>query len=91
MYDCVFLKEVATKDANGVAGVKKICSIYQARPLQCRTWPFWDGNLASEENWKSAGKRCHGINAGTRKFSREKIESLKDAKDWPENPPTSKN
>ena len=88
-YDCVFLKEVKTRSPNGVTGVKKMCSVYTARPLQCRTWPFWDGNLASEQNWKSAGKRCHGINAGDRKFTREQIESLRDATDWPENPPTS--
>ncbi|MGZ5207906.1 MAG: YkgJ family cysteine cluster protein [Sulfuricurvum sp.] len=30
-YDCVFFNRLQ----NG-------CSIYQARPLQCRTFPFWD-------------------------------------------------
>ncbi|MBD3799512.1 MAG: YkgJ family cysteine cluster protein [Sulfuricurvum sp.] len=30
-YDCVFFD----RSLNG-------CSIYQARPLQCRTFPFWD-------------------------------------------------
>lgn len=30
-HDCVFFD----RKANG-------CSIYQARPLQCRTFPFWD-------------------------------------------------
>lgn len=30
-YDCVFFN----RSLNG-------CSIYQARPLQCRTFPFWD-------------------------------------------------
>jgi Fe-S-cluster containining protein len=88
-YDCIFLKEVKTRSRNGVGGVKKICSVYEVRPLQCRTWPFWDGILASKESWKDAGKRCHGIDNGTRKFTREQIESLRDAEDWPENPPTS--
>ncbi|HUN82253.1 MAG TPA: YkgJ family cysteine cluster protein, partial [Phycisphaerae bacterium] len=31
--DCCFLTH-----ENG----KRICSIYPVRPLQCRTWPFWD-------------------------------------------------
>lgn len=30
-YDCVFFD----RERNG-------CSIYEARPLQCRTFPFWD-------------------------------------------------
>jgi hypothetical protein len=29
------------------------------------------------------------MNAGHRHFSRERIKSLRDAKDWPQNPPTS--
>ena len=24
------------------------CSVYEARPRQCRTWPFWDSNLRTE-------------------------------------------
>lgn len=28
------------------------CSVYNARPRQCRTWPFWDSNLKSEEAWE---------------------------------------
>ena len=89
MYDCVFLKETKTRGGNGVAGVKRVCSIYEVRPLQCRTWPFWDGVLASRENWDEAGKRCHGINHGSRKFARAEIETLRAAEDWPDNPPTS--
>ena len=85
-YDCIFLRE--TKLAGG--NVKKVCSVYAVRPLQCRTWPFWDGNLSSRKNWNAAGTRCHGINHGSRRFPREQIESLRDATDWPKNPPTSK-
>lgn len=31
---------------------KGLCGIYEVRPVQCRTWPFWDVNL-KEETWKS--------------------------------------
>ena len=83
-YDCIFLKE---EKIGGLS--KRSCTIYAARPLQCRTWPFWDGNLQSPQRWKHAAERCHGMNFGSRIFSREQIESLRDAKDWPQRPPTS--
>ena len=35
--DCVFLEP-----RNGAG---KGCRIYQVRPMQCRTWPFWPNNL----------------------------------------------
>ena len=90
LYDCIFLTEVKMPAKRGqVALSKRVCGIYDVRPLQCRTWPFWDGLLASKENWDAAGQRCHGINHGSRKFSLEQIESLKNAPDWPANPPTS--
>jgi len=93
-YDCVFLKEEkvtapAGKGGDAVIGTRRRCSVYEVRPLQCRTWPFWPENLWSRKTWDHAAKRCHGMNAGHRHFAREKIEALRDAKDWPQNPPTS--
>jgi Fe-S-cluster containining protein len=93
-YDCVFLKEekVTVRAAAGggpVVHARRRCAVYEVRPLQCRTWPFWPENLWSRKTWDHAARRCQGMNAGHRHFSREKIESLRDAKDWPQNPPTS--
>jgi len=51
-YDCVFL----TREG-GRAG----CSIYEVRPMQCRTWPFWNDNLRSPRAWKNAGAHCPGM------------------------------
>lgn len=48
-FDCIFLKE-------------KKCQIYQARPNQCRTYPWWKNNLNTEESWKQAAMECEGIN-----------------------------
>lgn len=48
-YDCVFFKD--TK-----------CTVYNARPKQCRTFPFWDENLKSKEAWDSVAIDCEGIN-----------------------------
>jgi hypothetical protein len=83
-YDCVFVKEI---EGNG-GHPKRICGIYEVRPLQCRTWPFWEGNLASRSAWDRAAKGCRGMNHGE-KFDRIRIESLRDATEWPEKPPTS--
>jgi len=92
-YDCVFLKEekitARNRDGEVVTHTRRHCAVYDVRPLQCRTWPFWPENLWSKKTWDHAAKRCHGMNAGHRHFSRERIESLRDAKDWPQNPPTS--
>ena len=54
--DCIFLSR-----ANG----RTQCSIYSARPLQCRTWPFWTENLRSAHAWDRVGEICPGINKGT--------------------------
>lgn len=40
------------------------CRVYSRRPLQCRTWPWWDENLSSPQRWESAAKRCPGMNKG---------------------------
>jgi uncharacterized protein len=92
-YDCVFLREEKLERRNAagerVVFTRRSCDIYSVRPLQCRTWPFWPENLEDRAAWDHAARRCHGMNAGTRHFSRERIESLRDAKDWPDQPPTS--
>lgn len=40
------------------------CSVYQARPMQCRTWPFWEENLTSEQAWRAAAAISPGIGTG---------------------------
>ena len=89
-YDCEFLIDIPVESTgkDNVVQTRRGCSIYPVRPLQCRTWPFWDGILEQKENWDNATNRCHGMNRG-RRYTREQIEALRDAKDWPVNPPTS--
>ena len=42
------------------------CSVYTARPSQCRTFPFWQENLDSH-GWVAAVKRnCEGMGRGPR-------------------------
>jgi len=56
-YDCVFL------DRDTVPG-RALCRVYEARPTQCRTWPFWGENLASPRAWRRAARDCPGMNHG---------------------------
>lgn len=48
-YDCVFLDG-------------KRCTVYEDRPKQCRTYPWWKENISSSKDWKEEGVRCEGIN-----------------------------
>ncbi|MDR0487400.1 MAG: YkgJ family cysteine cluster protein [Treponema sp.] len=40
------------------------CTVYEARPLQCRTFPFWESVVASAGTWEVAASGCPGINSG---------------------------
>lgn len=88
LYDCIFLTQ-KTIDFEGRRQSKRVCGIYPARPLQCRTWPFWDGLLETPEAWNRAARMCPGINRG-KHYPLEKIEPLRTATDWPEESPGSK-
>jgi len=48
------------------------CTVYPARPVQCRTWPFWPENLESPEAWDQAKRACPGSGQG-QWFSLEEI------------------
>ena len=90
-YDCIFLKEETARRKEGeetVVYAKRVCTIYEARPLQCRTWPFWPENLRDEQSWSRSSKRCPGMGVGKR-YSLKQIVALRDARDWPGNSPGS--
>lgn len=70
--DCVFLQRT---------GGKTMCSIYPVRPLQCRTWPFWNQNLRSPEAWNEAHRTCPGMNRG-KHHDFVQIEVLRTQKSW---------
>ena len=43
---------------------QKGCTIYSVRPPQCRTWPFWDSNVATPEDWEHTCQVCPGSGQG---------------------------
>jgi hypothetical protein len=51
--DCVFLDSRTRR-----------CTVYEARPGQCRTWPFWDSNLKTPDDWKHTCQVCPGSGKG---------------------------
>jgi uncharacterized protein len=40
------------------------CTIYPARPPQCRTWPFWESNVETPEAWRHTCDICPGSGHG---------------------------
>lgn len=40
------------------------CSVYAARPGQCRSFPFWPENLTTETRWRRLAEFCPGIGEG---------------------------
>lgn len=56
----------------------KSCGIYEARPTQCRTWPFWP-EVMNPKTWKKeVAAFCPGVGKGP-VWSAEKINAaLKD-------------
>jgi Fe-S-cluster containining protein len=40
------------------------CTVYPARPTQCRTFPFWRSHLTSPGAWKRLSGFCPGIDRG---------------------------
>jgi len=49
------------------------CTVYSARPAQCRTWPFWNSNIEDEDAWKLTQKGCPGAGHG-RLYSLQEIQ-----------------
>lgn len=66
------LKETSNRDC---FFWKEGCSVYEARPLQCRSFPFWEGFLRGTETWKSISEYCPGIGSG-RIYRRGEIENF---------------
>ena len=40
------------------------CTVYPARPAQCRTWPFWESTTERPAAWDRAATGCPGMNHG---------------------------
>jgi len=61
-YDCIFLTE-------------KGCSVYEGRPEQCRTYPFWSSIVEDKAAWEAEMTSCPGMGKG-RLYTKKEIEKL---------------
>ncbi len=61
--DCVFFDAESRK-----------CTVYEDRPRQCRTWPFWDSNVRDPQRWQQTCAICPGSGQG-RLYSIEEIDA----------------
>jgi Fe-S-cluster containining protein len=50
--DCIFWDKTAG------------CTVYDVRPAQCRTWPFWESNIKSPAAWQHTCDICPGSGQG---------------------------
>ena len=89
-----FLNEYCATDENGDIHLAKLtgdcafledgnrCVVYEVRPMQCRTWPFWTENM-TEEIWEGPVTACcPGIGQG-RRYSRAEIEAVcRERDEW---------
>lgn len=58
------LKEYKNGDCVFFDGQTRKCKVYDARPRQCRTWPFWDSNIRSPKSWAETCEACPGSGTG---------------------------
>ncbi|VAX24111.1 hypothetical protein MNBD_NITROSPINAE02-2243 [hydrothermal vent metagenome] len=65
--DCLFLK-------------RNRCSIHDARPMQCETWPFWVENLKGDIWNSEIAKNCEGVGKG-RLYSADEIKKIAKKQD----------
>jgi Fe-S-cluster containining protein len=61
-FDCFFLTE-------------KGCSVYEGRPEQCRTYPFWSSIVEDKAAWDAEMASCPGMGQG-KLYTKEEIEKL---------------
>lgn len=70
------LKEFSNGDCVFFDNESRKCEIYSARPRQCKTWPFWDSNLRTKEDWEQTCADCPGSGVG-KLYQLDEIEELR--------------
>jgi uncharacterized protein len=70
VYDCVFW---------GREG----CEVYDDRPIQCSTYPFWVSIVDSKASWREEARSCPGIDVGelrSRIYIEERLQERRRAR-----------
>jgi Fe-S-cluster containining protein len=69
------LKELRNGDCALLENTRPGCTVYEARPTQCRTFPFWPEFMVSPRAYNELKSECPGIGVG-KLCTREEIESM---------------
>ena len=56
------------------------CNVYEGRPTQCRTWPFWPENLNARTWNHEVSNYCAGIGKGKLYSPEEILKIVEEAK-----------
>jgi Fe-S-cluster containining protein len=67
--ECVFLE-------------KNRCKVYEGRPVQCRTWPFWPEVMGAKTWKKEVAAYCPGVGKGKTTSAKEITATLEEQKLW---------
>jgi hypothetical protein len=69
-YDCIFWEEGG-------------CTVYNSRPVQCRTFPFWISSLEDKADWDALAADCPGIGKGEIIFKEEIEKKIEERQKEP--------
>jgi Fe-S-cluster containining protein len=64
------LRDVARSEKGGKASFdcalwgEEGCSVYEDRPVQCRTYPFWASIVEDDASWRREARSCPGMGSG---------------------------
>lgn len=70
----IFRLKENSKNGNCQFLEKKQCTIYEGRPTQCRTWPFWPEVMEAKVWNQEVASFCPGIGKG-RLYTPEEIQA----------------
>ena len=84
-----FSRQYCDKDSNGIWKISdftsacrflenKRCQVYEARPTQCRTWPFWPETMSPKGWAKEVASYCPGVGKGKVWSAEEIARNLKE-------------
>ncbi len=55
--------------------IENRCSVHAVKPEQCRTYPFWNEIVATQETWRAEAPFCPGIGHG-KSYTFQQIREL---------------
>ncbi|HVK60939.1 MAG TPA: YkgJ family cysteine cluster protein [Bdellovibrionales bacterium] len=75
------LKETENPECIMLEGGNR-CGVYEGRPVQCRTWPFWPEVMGAKA-WKNeVAAYCPGVGKGKLHSGEEIARTIKEQSAW---------